>query len=191
MKFTVTWFIRANKHIPIASLSPEIAQNTITLIAPSKTYNVAGLECSFAIIPNRSLRKRFLKSRKGVYPWVNLLGMVAAKAAYQHGDEWLRQVLVYLEGNRDFLVDFVRNNLPDVQMGIPQATYLAWLDCRQSGIEQNPYQFFLEKAQGSSERWRNFRTWRKGFCTAQFRLPRSLLEEALVRMQQALRSGSK
>ena len=68
-------------------------------------------------------------------PWVNLLGMVAAQAAYQHGDEWLRQLLVYLEGNRDFLFDFVQKNLPGIQMGAPQGTYLAWLDCRQSSID--------------------------------------------------------
>ncbi len=180
-----------HKHIPIASLSPEIAKNAITLIAPSKTYNIAGLQCSIAIIQNQELKKRYLKSQHGIVPWVNLLGMVAAKAAYQHGDEWLRQLLVYLEGNRDFLVDFVRNNLPGVQMGVPQATYLAWLDCRQSGIEQNPYQFFLEKARVALNDGETFGRGGKGFVRLNFGCPRSLLEEALVRMQQALRSGSK
>lgn len=179
---------KGHTHIPIASLAPEIAQNTITMIAPSKTYNIAGLQCSFAIIPNRALRKRFLKSRRGIYPWVNLLGMTAAKAAYQYGDEWLRQAMNYLQGNRDFLYNFVQDHLPGIHMGLPQATYLAWLDCRQSSIQENPYKFFLEKARVAMNDGETFGRGGKGFVRLNFGCPRSVLEEALLRMQEALQS---
>jgi cystathionine beta-lyase len=108
-------------------------------MAPSKTFNIAGLQCSFAIIPNPEIRKRFLKARKGLVSWVNLIGLVAAQAAYQQGQDWLDQVLAYLQTNRDLLVEYVHTNLPGIQVGIPEGTYLAWLDCRAAGIEGSPY----------------------------------------------------
>jgi len=174
------------KHIPIAALDQEIAQHTITLMAPSKTYNIAGLQCSIAIIQNPELKKRYHKSQHGMVPWVNLLGMTAAKAAYQFGDEWLRQVMNYLQGNRDFLYNFVQNHLPGIRMGVPQATYLAWLDCRQSSIQENPYKFFLDKARVAMNDGETFGRGGKGFVRLNFGCPRSVLEEALLRMQEAL-----
>ena len=134
-----------HKHTPIAALDPEIAQNTITLMAPSKTFNLAGLQCSYAIIQNRDLRKRYLQARKGLVPWVNGLGLLAAQVAYQQGQEWLDQLLLYLEGNRDYVYQYVQDNLPGIEMGLPQATYMAWLDCRKSSLSENPYQDCLER----------------------------------------------
>ena len=93
---------RGQQHLPIASLDPEIAQHTITFIAPSKTFNMPGLQASVAIIQNAELRQRFQAARQMLVPWVNVLGLVAMRAAYSEGQEWLDQLLVYLEANRDF-----------------------------------------------------------------------------------------
>ncbi len=108
-----------SQHIPIASLDAEIAQNCITLIAPSKTFNIAGLQCSIAIIQNQDLKRKLSSARKGLLPWVNLMGLTAARAAYMYGDEWLSQVMQYLQANRDFLVDFVNTRLPGVKVWSP------------------------------------------------------------------------
>jgi cystathionine beta-lyase len=174
------------QHTPIASLSPEIAQSTITLIAPSKTYNLAGLQCSIAIIQNPEMRKQYLRSKKGLVPWVNLMGLVAAEAAYQHGQEWLEQVLVYLEANRDFLMTFIRQNLPGIQMSVPEGTYLGWLDCRKVGIPGNPAQFFLENARVALNDGAAFGKGGEGFVRLNFGCPRATLQEGLERMRYAL-----
>jgi cysteine-S-conjugate beta-lyase len=175
-----------HKHTPIASLDPEIANHTITLMAPSKTFNMAGLECSFAVIPDAGLRKQFLAARGGIVPWVNLMGLTAAEAAYQEGNEWLDQMIHYLEDNRDFLVETVHNNLPGVSMGIPQGTYLAWLDCRKAGIEGNPHKFFLEKARVALNDGCTFGNGGDGFVRLNFGCPRTLLKKGLERMEAAL-----
>lgn len=176
------------QHIPIASLDEEIAQNTITLMAPSKTFNLAGLYCSVAVIPNQSLREPFLHAQHGMLGGVNLLGLVAAEAAYRSGQEWLEQVLAYLEANRDFTYEFVKANLPGVKMAKPEATYLAWLDCREADLPDGPYQFFLKEAKAALNDGKAFGTGGEGFVRLNFGCPRSLLQEALERMQAALSS---
>ncbi|MDO9065769.1 MAG: aminotransferase class I/II-fold pyridoxal phosphate-dependent enzyme, partial [Chloroflexota bacterium] len=133
------------RHVPMASLSPEVARRCITLMAPSKTFNVPGLGCSFAIIQDGSLRQRFCQSAEGLIPDVNVMGLTAALAAYQHGDPWLAGLLGYLTANRDYLVDYVRRNLPGIATTIPDATYLAWLDCRRAGIPGPPASSFSSR----------------------------------------------
>src|SRR2546430_12269888 len=134
-------------HVPIASLDPEIAQRTITLMAPSKTWNLAGLKFGLAVIPNAALRERFAAARVDMVYGVNILGYTAALAAYRDGGPWLEELLHYLEANRDFLVDFVKRHLPGVAVAPPEATCLAWLDCREAAIPgADPFAFFLEKA---------------------------------------------
>lgn len=174
------------QHIPMASLDPEIAQNTITLMAPSKTFNLPGLQCSFAIIQNPELRKRLAAARKGLVPWVNLMGLNAALAAYRDGGDWLAQLLTYLQANRDYLVNYVRENLPGIRLASPEATYLAWLDCREAGIRGNPSQFFLEKARIGFNDGEAFGKGGEGFVRMNFGCPRSLLTEGLNRMKNAL-----
>jgi cystathionine beta-lyase len=174
------------RHVPIASLSPEIAQNTITLMAPSKTFNVAGLSCSFAVIQNPALRKQFQKGGKGLVHGVNLLGLVAAKAAYQEGQEWLDQLLVYLEDNRDYLCRYVNEQLPGVKMFSPEGTYLAWIDCREAGITGKPCEFFIEKARVALNEGDTFGRGGEGFVRLNFGCPRPMLEESLRRMKSAL-----
>jgi cystathionine beta-lyase len=174
------------RHIPIASLDPVVAQNTVTLMAPSKTFNLPGLQCSFVIIQNRDLREKYIAARKGLVPWVNLMGQVAAEAAYRDGGDWLAQLLHYLEGNRDYLSDYVRGELPGLSMAEPQGTYLAWLDCRETIISGNPYEFFLEKAGVAFNDGKMFGLGGDGFLRINFGCPRSILAEVLERMKEAL-----
>ena len=171
-----------SEHIPVASLSPEIAANTITLLAPSKTFNIAGLKASVAVITNPELREEFERAKQGLVGWVNLLGQVAARAAYAEGEPWLDAMLVYLEANRDFLVDFVNNELPGVQMVKPEGTYLSWLDCREMGVE-NPQQFFLREAKVGLNDGAWFGEEGKGFVRLNFGCPRAVLREGLERMK--------
>ena len=173
-------------HVPIASLDPEISKNTITLMAPSKTFNLAGLQCSFAIIQNPELRKRYLHARRGLVPWVNLMGMLAARVAYQQGDSWLVELLQYLEANRDFLFDYVAAELPGIKMYRPQGTYLAWLDCRAAGISQNPCQFFKEVGRVAFNDGEAFGASGRGFVRLNFGCPRSTLLDGLERIKKAL-----
>lgn len=177
---------RGYQHIPIASLETEIAQNTMTLIAPSKTFNLAGLKCAVAIIQNPDLREKFRNAGKGLVSEVNVLGLAAARAAYQHGQEWLDQLMIYLEGNRDWLDDFVAKELPGVSMLKPEATYLAWLDCRSLGLAPNPYEFFLKKARVALVDGSIFGKGGEGFVRLNFGCPRSMLVEGLGRMKRAL-----
>jgi cysteine-S-conjugate beta-lyase len=179
------------KHTPIASLSPEIAAKTITLIAPSKTFNVAGLFCGFAIIPDKELRERYQTQIERMTLHVNSLAQVAALAAFSgECDEWLMELCTYLAANRNFLIDFVQKELPGVRITRPEATYLAWLDCNelvQSGkISGSPYKFFLKEAKVALNDGATFGTGGKNFVRINFGCPRATLEEALQRMKSAL-----
>jgi cystathionine beta-lyase len=174
------------RHIPIASLSPEIANRSITLVAPSKTFNIPGLGCSFAIIRNPELRKRMERAAAGIIPHVNIMGYVAALAAYNEGNEWLEQLLAYLTANRDFVRDFVAEHLPGIRTTVPEATYLAWLDCRQANIDSNPYDFFLKKAKVALNDGARFGPEGEGFVRLNYGCPRSILQQALEQMQAAL-----
>jgi len=175
-----------HKHIPVATLQPEIAQNSLTLMAPSKTFNIAGLACSAAIVPNPILRKKLQSARHGLVGGVNVLGQIAGLAAYRDGQPWLDELLVYLEANRDFLFDFVTNELPGIQMVKPEGTYLAWLDARQSGIAGSPCEFFIKNARVAMNDGASFGQGGQGFLRLNFGCPRSMLAEALERMKKAL-----
>ncbi len=176
------------RHVPIASLAPEIAERTITLIAPSKTFNIAGLGCSAAIIPNQELRRQFRAAHAGLVPHVNLMGYIATLAAYRDGQAWLDELLQYLERNRDVLLAYVRTQLPGVRMGKPEGTYLAWLDCRDAGIPGKPCEFFLQNAQVALNDGATFGRGGEGFVRLNFGCPRSTLIEALDKMKPALSS---
>jgi cystathionine beta-lyase len=175
-----------HRHIPIATVDPAVAMRTITLMAPSKTFNIAGLQCSFAIIQDAALRQRFRSVRAGLVPHVNIMGFVAALAAYQEGQPWLDEVMAYLEANRDFLVEYIRHHLPGIGVYRPEATMLAWLDCRAASIPGNPHQFFLEHARVALSDGTAFGQGGEGFVRLNFGCPRRILAEALERMRQAL-----
>jgi cystathionine beta-lyase len=175
-------------HIPIASLSPEVAKWTITLMAPSKTYNLAGLRCGFAVIQNPDLARGWRKTTLGLNPGLNNLGQVAALAGYREGKEWLDQVIAYLQENRDFLYRAVPERLPGVRMTKMEGTYLAWLDCRKAGIPGNPFQFFLKEAKVALNDGGEFGKGGEGFVRLNFACPRKMLNEALEKMSGAMKN---
>ncbi len=175
-----------NVHTPIASLAPEVGQKAITLMAPSKTYNIAGLKCAVAIVENQELRRRLKATHKGLVSSVNVLGYTAALAAYRDGQPWLDEVLRYLEANRDLLLNYVDRELPGITMGEPEGTYLAWLNCHQAAVPSNPYAFFLKQANVALVDGAVFGQGGERFVRLNFGCPRSTLIEALERMKQAL-----
>ena len=170
-------------HTPIAALSPEVARRTITLMAPSKTFNLPGLGCSFAVIQNPDLRKRFRAAAAGIVPHVNILGFAAALAAYRDGGEWLAQLLSYLRGNLGAVLRAMPG-MPGLAMSAPEATYLAWVDARGTGVE-NPARFFEEAGVGLSD---GADFGGPGFVRLNFGCPRATLDEALSRMAKAVDS---
>jgi cystathionine beta-lyase len=173
-------------HVPIASLSPEIEQRTITLMAPSKTFNLPGLKCAVGIIPNAALRERFAAAAADLVPKINVLGYTAALTAYRAGEPWLEALLAYLRDNRDFLVRQVRASLPGVAVCPPEATYLAWLDCRNARTGSDPWTFFLEQGRVALNDGRLFGPGGEGFVRLNFACPRPLLTDGLERMARAL-----
>ncbi|MBU5611883.1 MalY/PatB family protein [Geomonas azotofigens] len=172
------------RHIPIAALSPETSRRTITLMAPSKTYNVPGLGCSFAIISDDTLRRAFRKAMGRIVPHVNLLGYTAAEAAYRDGEEWRQDLLEYLRGNRDLVEKEVTGM--GLSVARVEATYLSWIDMRQTGIE-DPVRFFEDAGVGLSG-GSDFGL--AGYVRLNFGCRRELLREALRRMKVALEGMS-
>jgi len=177
---------KGQKHIPIASLDKEISRNTVTLMSPTKTFNIAGLQCSFAIVQDKELRLKLEQSKKGLVMWANLIGLTATLSAYRDGQEWLDQVLEYLEDNRNFVYEYVQANLPQLQMVKPEGTYLAWLDCRKTGIQGNPCEFFIKEAGVALNDGASFGKGGEGYVRLNFACTRDILTQALERMKAAL-----
>lgn len=177
------------KFTPLAKLASEIAQNSITLIAPSKTFNMPGLFCGFAIIPNKELRDKYANVVGHLRVHVASLGMRAAQAAFSgQCDDWLKELRDYLTCNRDFLVDYITKNMPGVRTTSPQATYLAWLDFTEFEFETSAYQFFFEKAKVALSDGAIFGENGKGRVRLNFGTSRKILKQGLDRMSQALHS---
>lgn len=174
------------RHTPIATLAPEIANRTITLMAPSKTFNIPGLKASFAIVTNPNLRKRLMTAMDGIVPWLNSFALAAMETAYRDCSDWLSDLLAYLTENRNVVTQFVAEQMPQIKTTVPQATYLAWFDCREAGIEGNPYEFFLREAKVALNDGTPFGAGGAGFVRLNFGCPRTLLLEGLERMKFAL-----
>ena len=169
-------------HIVTATLSPEIESRTVTLMAPSKTWNVPGLCTAFAIIPDAGLRLKFQRTLKGIVPDPNVLGLVACEAAYRHGGPWLDELKDYLRGNLDYMMNFFAARLPELTIWRPEATYLAWIDCRKLGVA-SPKEHFESFGVGLHE-GALFNA--PGYLRINFGCPRSTLVEALHRMEKAV-----
>ena len=172
-------------HVPAATVSPDGAARTITIMSPSKTYNIPGLQFAYAVVPDPELRRRFRHAGDGFmesdYPgWFAIAG---AEAAYRGGGEWHAQLLDYLRGNRDLLEGFVAEHWPRVRITHVEATYLAWLDVRDLGLD-DPVQACLDARVALSD-GAAFGT--PGFLRVNFGCPRSTLTEALRRLQHVLR----
>ena len=175
-------------HVPTARLSPEIAARTITLMAPSKTYNVPSLSTSLAIVSDAALRTRFLRATAGIVAEVNNLGYVACEAAYRDSEPWRQALLAYLRGNRDLIVDFVARELPGMRLEAPiEATYLAWLNVSAAGLA-DPLKHFEQHGVGLSDGV-PFGAKKGTHVRLNFGCARATLAEALRRLKTALRAG--
>lgn len=170
------------RYTPLASLSPEIARRTITLLAPSKTYNIPGLGASFAVIPDVALRRRFERSMSGIVPHINVLGFAAMAAAYQAGQPWRDAVIAYLRCNRDQLISCI-NRIPRLAVDLPEATYLAWINC--AGLQLpaglSAARFFEQAGVGLSP-GEDYLPGATDHVRLNFGCTRATLDEALLRM---------
>ena len=180
--------LKGHKHIPLASLSEELANITVTCMAPSKTFNIAGLASSVIITSNPELKQRFdtlpnsLDLNNG-----NLFGIEALQAAYTHGDEWLTQMISYLDNNMDFLENYINRHLPKIKMIRPEGTYLVWLDCRQMGMNQHELRkFFIEKAKVGLNSGSDFGPGGDGFMRMNVGCPQAIIAEGLERIKLAM-----
>lgn len=174
-------------HIPTGTVSPEIAARSLTLMAPSKTYNVPGLGTSFAIIPDAGLRARFVRATAGIVAEVTTLGFAACEAAYRDSEAWRQALLAYLRGNRDHLLSTIARDLPGITVEAPiEATYLAWLNVSALGLA-DPIAHFEKHGVGLSDG--AFFAAKKGtHVRLNFGCPRATLTEALHRMANAVRA---
>ncbi len=178
---------KGQKHTPFASISEEFEQNSIVCMSPSKTFNLAGLEVSSIIIPNKKLRDNFINTRSGIVPNPNLFRYTAMEAAYRYGDEWLEQLLNYLQENLNYLMDFFSNNIRKIKVIEPEGTYLVWLDCRDLGMDNNSLRSFMrENARVGLEDGFIFGKSGSGFMRMNIACPRFILEEALKRIELAV-----
>jgi cystathionine beta-lyase len=172
-------------HIPTGTLGGDIARRTITLMAPSKTYNIPGLGTSFAIISDEALRTQFVRATAGIVAEVNALGYTACEAAYRDSEPWRQAMLATLRGNRDRLLDFVARDLPGVNVEAPiEATYLAWLNVSALGLP-DPVQHFEAHGAGLSD-GAFFASPKGRHVRLNFGCPRATLDEALRRLKSAL-----
>jgi len=184
--------LNGSQHAPMATLSPEIADRSITLVSPSKTFNTAGLFCAFAIIPNAELRERFKQANDQITGHVSSMGMVAAETAFSGAcDDWLKELLVYLKDNRDFIVDYLTENMPEARFTVPEATYMQFIDfgayVRSGVIQKAPYEIFIEQAKVALNDGKIFGEGYEHFVRLNFGASRKLIAEGLERMVRSLK----
>lgn len=176
------------QHISLAAINEEFAQNSVTCIAPSKTFNLAGLQTSVIIIPDERPRQLYDTVLFGNYlKRPNLFGIAALEAGYRHGEEWLEQLLEYLEGNLNFLIDFIKQKLPRIKVIRPQGTYLVWMDFRELGMDAKALEeFMLNKAKLWLDEGYIFGEGGVGFERINIACSRATLTEALHRLEKAV-----
>jgi cystathionine beta-lyase len=177
----------ARRHIPFASLSPEVEARTLTLTSATKAFNIPGLRCAIAHFGSDALRKRFERVPRHVRGGLGSLGQAATLAAWREGQPWLDAVLAYLDGNRRRVAHFVDERLPGVRSFVPEATFLAWLDCRTLELEPSPQKFFLEQSRVALSDGSVFGAPGRGFARLNFATSRPLLDEIGTRIEKALR----
>ena len=177
------------RHSPFGSISKDFEQHSIVCMAPSKTFNLAGLGASSIIIPDKKLRDSFNEAREGTVHNPNLFGLAAMEAAYRYGDEWLAQLLDYLQGNLDFTLSYFKEKIPKITPVKPQGTYLLWLDCRALGLDDKSLSSFMkEKAKVGFDDGSMFGAGGSGFERMNIACPRSILKEALHRIEKAVKA---
>jgi cystathionine beta-lyase len=177
------------KHTPFASISDEFEQNCVVCMAPSKTFNLAGLCASSIIIPNKRLRDEFMVMRTGITPGLNVFGLTAMETAYRFGNEWLEQLLDYLQENLNITMQYFEKRIRRIKVIKPQGTYLVWLDCRELVKDKFALRSLMrEKARVGFDDGFLFGTAGAGFQRMNIACPRLILEEALMRIETAVNS---
>ena len=174
------------RHIPFASLGPEAEARTVTMTSATKSFNIAGLRCAVVLFGSDRLAERFNAWPERIRGAVSSFGMEATRIAWTECDEWLDALLAHLEGNRNFLHAFVAERLPGMRMVLPAATYLGWLDCREFGLEPDPYRWFLDRARVGFNDGRDFGDGGEGHVRINFATSRAILAQVLERMEEAL-----
>ena len=174
------------RHIPFASLGPEVEARTVTMTSATKSFNIAGLRCAVVVFGSDRLAERFNAWPERIRGAVSSFGMEATRIAWTECDEWLDALLAHLEENRDFLNAFVGERLDGIRMVLPAATYLGWLDCREFGLEPDPYTWFLERARVGFNDGRDFGDGGEGHVRINFATSRAILAQILERMEEAL-----
>ena len=173
------------KHTVTSMVSPEVQQNTITLMSPSKTFNLAGMGASFAIIPNPEWRAAFSQARVG-QAGVNVMGLVAMEAALRHGDDYLKQLNAYLRNNIDYFARRLEA-IPGLKMLRPEGTYLVWVDMRALGMDDEQLRdFMLQRARIATDFGFVFGPGGEGFQRFNLACPRSIVVEAADRLERAV-----
>lgn len=181
------------RHSCLASLSEKAASITMTLAAPNKTFNIAGLTMGYAVIANEKLRAAFVAAVDNAGTNVsNIFGNVALEAAYNRGEAWLEELLAYLRGNQRFLLEYIAAKLPELEAYPAEGSYLTWIDCRRLGLSDAALKdFFLNRAGVWLDEGTKFGRGGSGFMRLNFACPRSVLEKALSRIEKALRDRKK
>jgi len=180
---------KGSRHVPFASLSPTLAERTVTFIAPSKTFNIPGLSTAAVIASNPKLLEAFKdETERAGFELGQVFGIVGFEAAYAHGEDWLDELLPYLESNVDLMEKFLEERVPGIRLVRPDGTYLALLDCRDLGLEPAALNdFFLKKARVYFSDGAMFGEEAAGFVRINFACPRSVLVEALERIERAVK----
>lgn len=174
------------RHIPIASLGPDVAARTLTLMSASKAFNIAGLGLAFGVYGSEALQRRFECIPHHVRGGRSALGMTAVRLAWTEGDAWLAAVIAQLRANRELLKSHIAEHWPRMRFFAPEATYLAWLDCRELSLPASPYRFFLEHARVALSEGVAFGEAGRGFVRLNFATSPAILQEVLTRMSTAL-----
>lgn len=175
-----------HKHVPIASLSRDIADRTITLMSPVKSFNVAGIPFAFAVISNPGLREQYQNAGKGLVIQPSAMGYIAAMAAFEHCDDWSDQLVRVLQANRDFAMNFIASEMPGVQMTPMEGTYLAWLNFQGTSIQGSPFEFLLKQARVALNEGAIFGPGSEGFARLNLACPLERLKEGLNRIRDAV-----
>ena len=179
---------KEHKHYVFASLKPEYLENTIVCTAPSKTFNLAGLQISNIFIPNEYIRNKFIQEIKRTgYSQLNTMGLLACQAAYEHGEEWLENLLEYLSGNLSFIRNYLSEQLPKIKLVEPEGTYLVWLDFRGLGLSHKEIEeLIVEKAKLWLDAGTMFGKEGEYFHRVNIACPRSILEQAFKQLKEVI-----
>lgn len=181
---------KGSKHRPLASISKELENRTITCYGPGKTFNMAGLSISTVSIPNENLRQRFKQVYKSIhFAEGTIFGHVGFEAAYTKGESWLEELLEHIQANIDYLDICLKEYMPLITMQKPEGTYLVWLDCRGLGLsEKDLHKFFIEEAKLGLSSGMSFGKEGEGFMRINLATPRSTVEEAVSRLNAAYKA---